>query len=153
MRVIDFPLPQQSVLLAIGCQPNQKVFSFNGYPAVCLNRQPRYVHRLVAQHILGVVLSRGIQVHHVDHDATNFLPSNLHTCTLGEHNTHHRRSGTANHFFGKQHTEQSRALISASAKSRTTVTATESTRLVLSLHARARARRADGTQRFSGACA
>lgn len=148
VKVQDHPEAQKTVLLQLGCTPEQKVFLFNGYPAVYLNGQSRYVHRLVAQRMLGAQL-QGLHVHHVDGDRRNFLPENLHTCTLGEHNTHHRRAGAANHFFGKRHTQDAKSKISRKRKARVDQQPGELTRLVLSLHAQQRPRRPDGTARFA----
>lgn len=148
MMVSSFPSAQQAVLQSIGCKPAQKVFLLNGYPAVHTSQGVRYVHRLVAAQLLRLQLNPRIFVHHVDEDRTNFLPANLHACTLAEHNTHHKRSGAANHFFGRKHSADSRSKISQAAKLRSRSKASDQTRMVLSMVACSRRRCADGSGRF-----
>lgn len=103
----------------MGIPAGKTVINLNGYPAVYIDGQNRYVHRLVAQHYLGATLTRATFVHHVNEDREDFRPSNLHVCSHGEHNGLHRRSGKANHFFGKKHSDVAREKVSQAARRRT----------------------------------
>lgn len=138
MQVKDFSDEHQWVLFVLGFKPEKKVFMLNGYPAVSTRDGVRYVHRLVAAEIIGIALNRKIFVHHVDENRANFLPANLHTCTLGEHNTHHRRFGVANHFFGKKHSAATKRNISQKRVGKPGHPTSDSTKLILSIKAAAR---------------
>lgn len=109
MIVLGYPDHLRMLLLAIGLQPAARVFMLNGYPACHLDGKPQYVHRLVAARFLGVELTRSTFVHHRNEDRTDFRVDNLHVCSHGEHNGLHRRFGADNHFYGQQHTAESKA--------------------------------------------
>lgn len=60
-----------------------------GYPCCRKDGRAWLGHRLIAQEILGVKLSRKIHVHHRDENRLNFLPSNLKPMMHSEHSREH----------------------------------------------------------------
>jgi hypothetical protein len=118
MQVLDFDLARRSILHKLGFADEKSVFLLNGYPAVYAGKKIAYVHRLVAEKLLGISLTRRVFVHHKDEDRGNFLPTNLESCSHGEHNGLHRRIGTMNHFYGKSHSQATKDKISAGVEQR-----------------------------------
>lgn len=116
MRIGELDAERRELLVGMGFSEGKVLVNLNGYPALsfCKNGKKalHYVHRIIAEHYLGVTLTRKTFVHHIDEDRWNFRLSNLHSCSQGEHNGIHRRFGEENHFFGKRHSKESRDVIS-----------------------------------------
>ena len=60
----------------------------NEYPAVCINRQWRYVHSLIGEVLYGRV-RKGYVIHHKDKNKLNAMPENLERITTKKHSEIH----------------------------------------------------------------
>lgn len=156
MHVRDLDDERKALLVGMGFQNNKKLISLNGYPAVQVThagkKSIKYVHRLVAEHYLDVVLQRSTFVHHKDEDRWNFRLSNLHACSHGEHNGLHRRFGQDNHFFGRRHSEASLCAMREAGQRNGPPILDDSARKKISDKAKVRARN-DRGEFLPGACA
>ena len=67
-------------------------------------------HRLVCEQVLGRYLSKEEQVHHINGVKNDNRPQNLKVMSIHDHLSF-ENVGEKNHFFGKQHTSESREKI------------------------------------------
>lgn len=117
MKIGDLDEPRKNILVTLGFDPDKALINLNGYPALKINRKMHYVHIIVAEHILGIRPERyKAEIHHIDENRWNFLPSNLELLTVKQHRNQHKKFGTSNPFFGHRHTDETKLKIAEIAR-------------------------------------